>query len=144
MLKFLLLVNKQGQARLTKYYELMDIADRVSLEADITRKVLARTENQCSFIDYKDYKVVYRRYASLFFIVGIDHEENELAILEFIHLLVETFDKYFNKVCELDIMCNLEKAHMMLDEMVTNGYIVETNKARILAPIQVIDRASDR
>ena len=30
---------------------------------------------QCSFMEYKNYKVVYRRYASLFFIVGIDSQE---------------------------------------------------------------------
>jgi len=34
--------------------------------------------------------VIYRRYASLFFIVGVDSDnENELAILEFIHALVK-------------------------------------------------------
>nr|XP_002741753.2 PREDICTED: AP-4 complex subunit sigma-like [Saccoglossus kowalevskii] len=132
MLKFLLLANKQGHVRLTKYYEYSEISERTTLEADLIRKVLARSENQCSFLDYRDYKVVYRRYASLYFMIGIDHEENEMAILEFIHLLVEVMDMYFNKVCELDIMCNLEKAHMILDEMISNGYIVETNKSRIV------------
>lgn len=29
--------------------------------------------------------------------------QNELAILEFIHNLVETLDKYFENVCELDV-----------------------------------------
>jgi len=29
-------------------------------------------------------------------------------------------------------MFNIEKAHYILDEMVMNGYIVETNKALIL------------
>ena len=63
-------------------------------------------------------QVIYRRYASLFFIVGVEvDEENELGILEFIHALVETLDKYFENVCELDIMFNLEKAHFILDEM---------------------------
>jgi hypothetical protein len=34
----------------------------------------------------------------LFFIVGVDSdEENELGILEFIHALVETLDKYFER-----------------------------------------------
>lgn len=63
-------------------------------------------------------KVIYRRYASLFFIVGVEQDEdvscasrlssalthaplqNELGVLEFIHCLVETLDKYFeNVVC---------------------------------------------
>ncbi|WMV29917.1 hypothetical protein MTR67_023302 [Solanum verrucosum] len=67
---------------------------------------------------------------------------NELAILEFIHLLVETMDRHFGNVCELDIMFHLEKAHFMLEEMVMNGCIVETSKANILTPIQLMDKAS--
>ena len=30
---------------------------------------------QCSFTEHRNMKVVYRRYASLFFLVGIDAEE---------------------------------------------------------------------
>jgi uncharacterized membrane protein YgcG len=68
-------------------------------------------------MDYRGMRVVYRRYASLFFIVGTDPEEdNELGMLEFIHALVETLDKYFENVCELDIMFNLEKAQFILGE----------------------------
>ena len=88
--------------------------------------------------------MIYRRYASLFFIVGCEQEtENELGILEFIHALVETLDKYFESVCELDIMFNLEKAHFILDEMVMNGCIVETNKANVLKPIALMEKASE-
>merc|ERR1712065_101107 len=76
----------------------------VAMEGEIIRKCLGRSERQCSFIKYQDYKIIYRRYASLFFIVATDPEANELAILEFIHLLVETLDKFFRNVCELDIM----------------------------------------
>ena len=61
--------------------------------------------------------------------------QNELSFLEFIHNLVETLDKYFENVCELDIMFNIEKAHFIIDEMVMSGYITETNKANILAPV---------
>ena len=56
-------------------------------------------------------------------------------MLEFIHSLVETLDKYFENVCELDIMFNIEKAHFIIDEMVNNGQIVETNKVLILNPV---------
>jgi len=145
MIKFVLMVNKQGQTRLSSYYEWLTIEERGALEAEIIRKCLARNESQCSFMEYHGYKVIYRRYASLFFIVGVDQEEeNELAILEFIHSLVETLDKYFENVCELDIMFNLEKAHFILDEMVMNGTIVETNKSNILKSIMLLDKASSR
>ncbi|KAG2827433.1 hypothetical protein PC113_g3435 [Phytophthora cactorum] len=144
MIKFVLMVNKQGQTRLAQYYDFLSIQERVALEAEIIRKCLGRNESQCSFVEYRGYKVIYRRYASLFFIVGVkdDDSENELGILEFIHALVETMDKYFESVCELDIMFNLEKAHFILDEMVMNGYIVETNKISILKPIHLMEKAS--
>ena len=145
MIKFVLMVNKQGQTRLAHYYDFQTIEQRVALEAEIIRKCLSRNENQCSFVEYRGLKVVYRRYASLFFIVGCDpDEENELGILEFIHALVETMDKYFESVCELDIMFNLEKAHFILDEMVMNGCIVETNKQNIMAPIMLMDKYTSK
>jgi AP-4 complex subunit sigma-1 len=101
-----------------------------------------RSPSQCSFVEYRNYKVIYRRYASLFFIVGTDNtgEENELGVLEFIHNLVETMDKYFENVCELDIMFNIEKAHFILDEMILNGQIIETNKTNILAPLRMLEK----
>lgn len=143
----LLQVNKQGQTRLAQYYEWLTIAEKSSLEGEIIRKCLARNESQCSFLEYRNYKCIYRRYASLFFIVGVDSDEvrgntepgarrkeatrreereahcvlslsacrvccvclchqNELAVLEFIHNLVETLDKYFENVCELDVRSN--------------------------------------
>jgi hypothetical protein len=33
-------------------------------------------------------------------------------------------------------MFNIEKAHMILDEIVVNGEIMETNRTRILAPVR--------
>ncbi|XP_065062708.1 uncharacterized protein LOC135689416 [Rhopilema esculentum] len=139
MIEFILLVNKQGQTRLAKYYGYKEQQIRVAMEAEIVRKCLARADNQCSFFEYKTIKIVYRRYASLFFIMGIDNGENELGILEFMHNMVETMDKYFDSVCELDIMFNLGKAHMLIDEMVTSGCIVETNKATVMAPLYALD-----
>ncbi len=46
MLKFILMVNKQGQTRLAEYCEFMSIEERVALEAEIIRKCLSRTEMQ--------------------------------------------------------------------------------------------------
>lgn len=40
-------------------------------------------------------------------------------------------------------MFNLDKVHIILDEMVLNGCIVEMNRARILAPLLILDKMSD-
>ena len=74
MIKFVLMVNKQGQTRLAEYYDFLSIEERVALEAEIIRKCLSRNELQCSFMEYRGMKVVYRRYASLFFIVGVKQD----------------------------------------------------------------------
>lgn len=142
--RFVLLVNKQGQTRLSQYYgPWVSVAERVALESEVIRKCLSRTEMQCSFMTYRNYRVVYRRYASLYFIVGMaadDDDANELSTLEFIHALVETLDSYFGNVCELDIMFNIDIAHHVLDEMVMNGQVVETNKTNILKPISLMEK----
>jgi AP-2 complex subunit sigma-1 len=50
-------------------------------------------------------KIVYRRYAGLFFCVCVDANDNELAYLEAIHFFVEVLDQFFGNVCELDLVC---------------------------------------
>jgi len=89
-------------------------------------------------------KIVFRKYATLFFIVATDEEENELAILEFLHLVVETFDSYFENVCEIDIMFNIDRAYMILDELISNGNIQESNKMKALGSVRVIDSIINR
>jgi AP-4 complex subunit sigma-1 len=47
--KFLLLVNKQGQTRLAKYFnELLSTDEKRALEGEIVRKCLSRTDKQAS------------------------------------------------------------------------------------------------
>lgn len=43
-------------------------------------------------------KIVYKRYASLFFIACVNNDENELYTLEAIHQYVEVLDRYFGNV----------------------------------------------
>jgi hypothetical protein len=60
-------------------------------------------------MQYRTYKVIYRRYAGLFFSMCIDVSDNELVLLEAIHLFVEILDHYFENVCELDLVFNFHK-----------------------------------
>ncbi|XP_042300496.1 AP-4 complex subunit sigma-1 [Sceloporus undulatus] len=143
MIKFFLMVNKQGQTRLSRYYEYMDLHKRTTLETEVIKRCLSRSKEQCSFIEYKDFKLVYRQYAALFIVVGINETENEMAVYELIHNFIEVLDKYFSRVSELDIMFKLDRVHIILDEMVLNGCIVETNKTRILAPLLVLDKMAE-
>uniref|UniRef100_G1S198 AP-4 complex subunit sigma-1 n=1 Tax=Nomascus leucogenys TaxID=61853 RepID=G1S198_NOMLE len=102
MIKFFLMVNKQGQTRLSKYYEHVDINKRTLLETEVIKSCLSRSNEQCSFIEYKDFKLIYRQYAALFIVVGVNDAENEMAIYEFIHNFVEVLDEYFSRVEPID------------------------------------------
>ena len=46
-----------------------------------------------------DSRVIYRRYASLYFVCGITVGENELDTLEIVHRYVENLDQHFGSVC---------------------------------------------
>lgn len=86
MIQFILMVNKQGQTRLSKYYNSFSVQERITTEGELIRKCLSRVENQvsplwltglqCSFVEHRQYKVIYRRYASLYFIVGLDIDDD--------------------------------------------------------------------
>jgi hypothetical protein len=49
------------------------------------------------------------RYASLFFVAGVENDANELMVLEILHRYVEVLDRYFGNVCELDLIFNFNK-----------------------------------
>lgn len=46
MIHFFLLVNKFGQTRLAQYYDHMDAKERVSMEGEIVRKCVSRSDDQ--------------------------------------------------------------------------------------------------
>ncbi|XP_055274192.1 AP-4 complex subunit sigma-1 isoform X1 [Moschus berezovskii] len=110
MIKFFLMVNKQGQTRLSKYYEHVEINKRTLLETEVIKSCLSRSSEQCSFIEYKDFKLIYRQYAALFIVVGVDDTENEMAIYEFIHNFVEVLDDYFSRV----VSCSTVTTSLMI------------------------------
>ena len=74
-----------------KYTVLSHLATRNT--SQISSRFVAQKLFRNHFSDFKlqfrNYKVVYRRYAGLFFCICVDANDNELAYLEAIHLFVE-------------------------------------------------------
>mmetsp|Transcript_35830 Transcript_35830/g.40735 ORF Transcript_35830/g.40735 Transcript_35830/m.40735 type:complete len:152 (+) Transcript_35830:154-609(+) len=135
MIQVLLLVNRQGKTRLAKYFTPRNQKERTRIIKDLTQIVLNRTQKLCNFIEWQDYKIVYKRYASLYFITVVDKEDNELIVLDIIHHFVEILDKYFGNVCELDLIFNFHKAYYLLDEYVIAGELQESSKKQILKAV---------
>lgn len=89
-----------------------------------------------SLIGGEDYKIIYRHYATLYFVFCVDSSESELGILDLIQVFVETLDKSFENVCELDLIFNVDKVHHILNELVMGGMVLETNMNDIINHVE--------
>lgn len=121
----------------------MSPKEKAKIVKDVSQLVLARRTRMCNFLEYKDTKIVYRRYASLFFIAGASSDDNELITLEIIHRYVEQMDKYYGNVCELDIIFSFTKAYWILDELLLAGELQESSKKTVLRCIAQQDSLED-
>ncbi|XP_038108623.1 AP-1 complex subunit sigma-2 isoform X2 [Sabethes cyaneus] len=139
MMQFMLLFSRQGKLRLQKWYVAHPDKVKKKITRELITTILSRKPKMCSFLEWKDCKIVYKRYASLYFCCAIEQNDNELLTLEIIHRYVELLDKYFGSVCELDIIFNFEKAYFILDELLVGGEIQETSKKNVLKAIAAQD-----
>ena len=131
--------NKQGRTRLSKWYITINEDEKIKIQNEVYRTIILRDIKESNIIEYRNYKVVYKKYASLYFIMGVDSLENELGCLELIHLFVEILDKYFGSVCELDVVYNFYKVYAVLDELIIGGEVIETSKTAILKKLREIE-----
>jgi AP-3 complex subunit sigma len=115
--------------------------------------------NSCCFVDNLPSdlfdtvhdKLIYRHFASLFFIVIADSSESELGILDLLQVFVHVLDRYesshptiaqsscFENICELDIVYHYDRVNYVLDEMVMAGMVVESNSDVIISTISDIN-----
>ncbi|CAG6007908.1 unnamed protein product [Menidia menidia] len=161
MMHFLLLFSRQGKLRLQKWFTPITEREKKKVIREMTALVLARPQRTCNFLQWRDFKIIYKRcflsragfppfpylvvlfaprlnpdltslrYASLYFCSALTDQENELLALEVLHRYVELLDRYFGNVCELDIIFNFEKAYFILDEFLMSGEILETSKVAV-------------
>ena len=117
------------------------------LTVKIVRQLITKSSDvskQTSVFQHGSYQICYKRYASLYFIVGFDNDENELSILEWIHCFVESLDSMFSNVCELDILFNSDTVNNVLEDMIYNGQFVENNRGKNLERTFMTNKFADR
>lgn len=140
MIHFFILMSRQGKVRLAKWYSTYSQKERARVVKETTPLVLSRPLKLCNFVDWKNLKLVYKRYASLYFLCGVDPSDNELLVLEIIHHFVEVLDAYFGNVCELDLIFNFHKAYYILDELLIAGELQEPSKRVVSRVIEAQDQ----
>ena len=137
MIKAFLVVNNHAMVRLCRFYEQLPTEKQTELCQTVYKIVTARPDHLCSFVDDEktfgpDTKLVYRHFATLYFCILSDRSESELAMMDLIQVYVETLDRVFENVCELDLIFNSPKAHTVLDETIVGGLVLEINSQKIL------------
>ncbi|KAI4667527.1 AP-2 complex subunit sigma [Alternaria viburni] len=136
VLSFILIQNRQED----KIGEVDE--EKVKLKGEVHRLIAPRDQkHQSNFVEFRNMsKIVYRRYAGLFFCACVDTNDNELAYLEAIHFFVEVLDAFFGNVCELDLVFNFYKVYAILDEVFLAGEIEETSKQVVLTRLAHLDK----
>ena len=66
-------------------------------------------------------------------------DDNELLTLDILHQYVETLDRYFGNVCELDLIFNFQKSYYMLDELLVGGEMAEPSKKVVNRVVEAQD-----
>eukprot|EP01118_Nematostelium_gracile_P001400 TRINITY_DN11431_c0_g1_i1.p1 TRINITY_DN11431_c0_g1~~TRINITY_DN11431_c0_g1_i1.p1 ORF type:complete len:171 (-),score=41.14 TRINITY_DN11431_c0_g1_i1:89-601(-) len=141
MIQAVLVINTSGKVRLSKFYEHKPEQEQQGFVRDVYTLISRRTDQMCNFLDAdgkhfaKETRIIYRHYATLYFIFVVDSSESELGILDLIQTLVETLDKCFKNVCELDLVFHVDKVHYILQEIIMGGMVLETRMSDILEAI---------
>ncbi|XP_021837295.2 AP-3 complex subunit sigma-like [Spinacia oleracea] len=145
MIKAVIVMNTQGRPRLTKFYDFQHPDKQQELIRTLYSVLCNRPENVSNFVNVDsifgpDSQLVYKHYATLYFVFVYDSAENELAMLDLIQVFVETLDKCFKNVCELDIVFNYGKLHTIVDEIIFGGQVLETNSAEVIRAVEAISK----
>ncbi|EGV64102.1 Sigma-adaptin 3A [Yamadazyma tenuis] len=142
MIHSVLIFNNDGLPRLMKFYTPVDIPTQRLLLQQVFQLIKVRSDQECSFLtspslleDADDIKVIYRHYATLYFVFIVDDQESELGILDLIQVFVECLDKCFSNVCELDLVFGWQVLQTVLEEIVQGGMVIDTNIGRIVAAV---------
>ena len=143
MIKGIIIVNNHGKPRLVKFYQSVTSEDtQQSVIRRVFQQVASRPDSFCNYLEGsipewgENIKLIYRHYATLYFVFSVDSQESDLGILDLIQVFVEALDKCFENVCELDLIFHSEKVHYVLDEIVMGGMVLETNIDLIWQAIQ--------
>jgi len=130
MIKGILIVNNHGKPRLTKFYQSVTSEEtQQSIIRRIFQQVATRPDSFCNYLEGSipewgsNIKLIYRHYATLFFVFAVDSQESDLGILDLIQVFVEALDKCFENVCELDLIFHADRVHYVLDEIVMGGMV---------------------
>ncbi|WVR08855.1 hypothetical protein IAU60_005914 [Kwoniella sp. DSM 27419] len=170
MIHAVLIFNTHGKPRLSKFFTPLAPLVQQQLISQIFSLISDRPAGVCNFLDAPelvfptpgsgssnmsapkgkgaanvirgddDTRVIYRHYATLYFVFVVDGAESELGILDLIQVFVESLDRAFENVCELDLIFHYDEVHHVLSEIIQGGLVLETNINEISACVNAASK----
>ncbi|CAK9324005.1 unnamed protein product [Citrullus colocynthis] len=145
MIRAVIVMNTQGKPRFAKFYDFQPVEKQQELIRSVYGVLCSRAENVSNFVETEsifgpDSRLVYKHFATLYFVLVFNSSENELAMLDLIQVFVETLDKCFRNVCELDLVFNYSKMHTILDEIISGGQVLETSSSEVMKAVEEISK----
>uniref|UniRef100_A0A672MFE9 AP-3 complex subunit sigma-1 n=1 Tax=Sinocyclocheilus grahami TaxID=75366 RepID=A0A672MFE9_SINGR len=131
MIKAILIFNNHGKPRMSKFYEHYTEDTEQQIIRETFHLVSKRDENICNFLEGglliggSDNKLIYRHYATLYFVFCVDSSESELGILDLIQVTFHHTALY-----------SVQNVHNILAEMVMGGMVLETNMSEIITQVE--------
>ncbi|KAH9663173.1 AP-3 complex subunit sigma [Citrus sinensis] len=133
MIKSVMVMNTQGKPRLAKFYDFQPVEKQQELIRSVFGVLCGRADNVSNFVEADSIfgpgtRLVYKHFATLYFVFVFDSSENELAMLDLIQVFVETLDKCFKNL------------HTILDEIIFGGQVLETSSIEVIKAVEEISK----
>merc|ERR1712014_570173 len=127
-------MGNQGKARLVRFYYDVAMDRQKHILQTVYRLMGSRVDDNCCCFAEDDslfgegHKIMYRHFATLYFVFVADSAESELGVLDLIQV--------FEQVCELDLIYHFDRVNYILDEIVMSGMVLETNADLVVQSIK--------
>lgn len=156
MIHSIMVFNNDGVPRLVRSYTGPSLREEQSLLKELHKRVRAHDAESVSSSCFltvpsellkgngPDLRVIYRHYATLYFVVVADINESELGILDLIQVFVQILNKCFKDVCELDLVFHWQVLQTALEEMVQAGMVIDCNMDNIMSAIDSMNGVKER